>query len=144
MPVDENENSLFIGDFEYTLSDRLANLEIIDGALPEFLTPIPNLALSKDTSMSFECELNVPLFERMANAHLIPDMICAPANGATLVFSTPYSVQRRKHHKKRINKKWAKRYGFKTVYKNVRLEDVTYNLRGNGEIDILGKEFVVK
>lgn len=144
MPVGENRNSLFIGDFECTLSDRLANIEIIDGALPEFITPIPNLSLSKDVSMSFECELNVPLFEQMVNAHLIPDMIFAKGDKATLVFSSPYSVQRRKHRKKRINKKWAKRYGFKTVFKNVRVNDVTYDFSENGELDILGKEFVVR
>lgn len=28
-------------------------------------------------------------------------------------------IQIRRHHKKRINKKWAKRYGYRTVYKSV-------------------------
>ena len=31
------------------------------------------------------------------------------------------SVQRRTHHKRRINKKWLKRYGYKTVTDDVRL-----------------------
>lgn len=30
-------------------------------------------------------------------------------------------VQRRTHHKRRINKKWAKRYGYKTVLDDERM-----------------------
>lgn len=141
MPVGENRNSLFIGDFEYTLSDRLDNLEIIDGALPEFLTPIPNLALSKDASMSFECDVNAPLFEQLFGVDLAlgGDRV----SNMTLRFEYPYLVQVRKHRKKRINKKWAKRYGFKYMFKVVDLEDVEIE-NHDGEIDILGKEFVVR
>jgi hypothetical protein len=38
-------------------------------------------------------------------------------NGFRLVETTAITkqVQRRTHHKRRINKKWAKRYGYKTV-----------------------------
>ena len=38
-------------------------------------------------------------------------------NGTTPTFTlyTTKEIQCRKHHKKRTNKKWAKRYGFKTV-----------------------------
>ena len=28
-------------------------------------------------------------------------------------------IQIKRHHKKRINKKWAKRYGYRTVYKSI-------------------------
>lgn len=34
-----------------------------------------------------------------------------------LLGENPYFVQRRSHRKKRINKKWAKRYGYITKYK---------------------------
>lgn len=39
----------------------------------------------------------------------------------------PKTVQARTHKKKRINKKWAKRYGYKTVYeiKRAKVMDVT-------------------
>lgn len=39
----------------------------------------------------------------------------------------PKIVQVRKHKKKRINKKWAKRYGYKTIYetKKAKAMDVT-------------------
>lgn len=39
----------------------------------------------------------------------------------------PKMVQARMHKKKRINKKWAKRYGYKTIYetKRAKVMDVT-------------------
>lgn len=39
----------------------------------------------------------------------------------------PKTVQTRKHKKRRINKKWAKKYGYKTVYetKRAKVMDVT-------------------
>jgi hypothetical protein len=39
----------------------------------------------------------------------------------------PRLVQAKTHKKKRINKKWAKRYGYKTVYevKKAKIMDVT-------------------
>lgn len=39
----------------------------------------------------------------------------------------PKTIQVRTHKKKRINKKWAKRYGYKTVYetKRAKVMDVT-------------------
>ena len=39
----------------------------------------------------------------------------------------PKVVQARTHKKKRINKKWAKRYGYKTIYetKRAKVMDVT-------------------
>ena len=41
----------------------------------------------------------------------------------------PQVVQARKHKKRRINKKWKKRYGTKVVYKTIRarVADITVN-----------------
>lgn len=39
----------------------------------------------------------------------------------------PYKTQIKKHHKKRINKKWAKRYGYSVEYKKV--ETTFYNVQ---------------
>lgn len=39
------------------------------------------------------------------------------------IYIATKEIQRRKHHKKRINKKWRKRYGF-----------IEYNLMPHGEI----------
>jgi hypothetical protein len=44
-------------------------------------------------------------------------------NGLRLIETTAITkqVQRRTHHKRRINKKWAKRYGYKTVLDDGRI-----------------------
>lgn len=43
------------------------------------------------------------------NIQILPD---------TLLGEAPYLIQARIHKKKRINKKWAKRYGYTTKYKS--------------------------
>ena len=43
------------------------------------------------------------------NIQILPD---------TLLGENPYLIQARTHKKKRINKKWAKRYGYVTKYKS--------------------------
>lgn len=88
--------------------------------LPEYVTGI-RTPLSIDAEMSFEMDLNVPAFMKLTGIDI--------ANGksvtaATLIGRTPYHVQRRRHKKKRINKKWAKRYGYVTKFQNYQLEDV--------------------
>ena len=44
---------------------------------------------------------------------------------------------------KRINKKWAKRYGYKTVFKSIKLEEAYVEPNENG-FDILGRNFISK
>ena len=39
-------------------------------------------------------------------------------------FTTPYLVQKRRHKKWRINKKWAKRYGYKVKFKSVEITEM--------------------
>ena len=43
------------------------------------------------------------------NIQILPDV---------LLGKNPYLIQARTHKKKRINKKWAKRYGYVTKYKS--------------------------
>jgi hypothetical protein len=100
-----------------------------------------HIPLSADAEASFECEINRPLFERFFGVDLsIPHNI-----SFSLVLSKPYFEQVRKHRKKRINKKWAKRYGFRTKFKEVVFDDVMVIDRHDNEIDICGydrKEFI--
>lgn len=46
---------------------------------------------------------------------------------ATVSFQSPYQVQARRHKKRRINKKWAKRYGYITEFRTVTIENVQIN-----------------
>lgn len=50
----------------------------------------------------------------------------------TLEYSNARQVQVRRHKKKRINKKWAKRYGFRTVYDKVRFKEVSLVAKDEG------------
>ena len=88
--------------------------------------------VSASAEFSLECEINAPFFEKLCGY---------PRSGAesyTLTCKVPYQKQIRRHKKKRINKKWAKRYGYKTMFNDVTLEDVQF-ANGDGEIDILGR-----
>ena len=50
------------------------------------------------------------------------------------ITSIPYAVQVRKHKKKRINKKWAKKYGYRLEFIEGKTKDATYNTQ-TGEFD---------
>lgn len=82
-----------------------------------------NRPLSAEAECSFECEIDGPAYNRLIgfDASPFPD-----ATGFSVIFSSPYQVQRRRHKKKRINKKWAKRYGYVTKYKQYRLNEVYF------------------
>ena len=102
--------------------------------LPKYITGI-RAPLSIDTEMSFEMDLNVPEFMKLTRI----DIACGKdMTTATLIGRTPYQVQRRRHKKKRINKKWAKKYGYVTKFRNYKLENI--EIHQDGEIlDIAAK-----
>lgn len=127
---------------------RLSTLQPIEEQLGRGLSTFPDLdyvsdwecmnikpVLSHNAEMSFKCDVNAPLFEQLFGVDLAlgGDRV----SKATLRFEYPYLVQVRKHRKKRINKKWAKRYGFKYKFKPVEIVDCEIENR-DGEINILG------
>lgn len=76
--------------------------------------------IPKEQELTFECTaINKDLLEKL----------CLP--NKTLPMSMTFEgklidkVQRRRHKKKRINKKWAKRYGYINVYKKINIKDVS-------------------
>ena len=102
--------------------------------LPKYITGI-RAPLSIDAEMSFEMDLNVPEFMKLTRI----DIACGKdMTTATLIGCTPYQVQRRHHKKKRINKKWAKKYGYVTKFRNYQLENVEIHQDG-GILDIAAK-----
>lgn len=126
-------------DFDIYSIPELGTLELADCAAPEDGADIHPIvgSLCKDAEMTFKCDVNVPLFEKLFGVDLAfgSDIV----SNMTLHFEYPYLVQVRKHRKKRINKKWAKRYGFKHKFKPVEIVDCEVE-NHDGEIDILGKE----
>lgn len=89
---------------------------------PEYVKSI-NFPLSTEAEFTMECEIDGPAYNRLIgfDASPFPD-----ATGFSMIFSQPYQEQRRKHKKKRINKKWAKRYGYVTKFKRYRLDEVYF------------------
>lgn len=52
-------------------------------------------------------------------------------------------VQKRKHKKKRINKKWAKRYGYITVFDDIKIRDCTLVKHNDCDIEfVITPEFI--
>lgn len=101
--------------------------------LPKYITGI-RAPLSIDAEMSFEMDLNVPEFMKLIRI----DIACGKDMTATLICRDPYQVQRKRHKKKRINKKWAKKYGYVTKFRNYKLENVEIHQDG-GILDIASK-----
>lgn len=94
--------------------------------LPEYITGI-RTPLSIDAEMSFEMDLNVPAFMKLIGIDIASG---TDMTDITLINRTPYQVQRRRHKKKRINKKWAKKYGYVTKFREYRLENVEIHQDG--------------
>lgn len=112
----------------------IENISFDNGHLPEYITSI-NAPLSASAEMTMECEINAPLFHRLCGF----DPSCGPdITGYTLIGKAPYMEQIRKHKKKRINKKWAKRYGYRTKFKDIKIEGVHFNETGCGEFEFTG------
>ena len=56
-------------------------------------------------------------------------------------FYYDHQIQRRKHRKKRINKKWAKRYGYRNVMTKIGLEEfnITEDSHDINQVTFIGK-----
>ena len=91
--------------------------ELIGPATPELVEiPEDDYALEKIigspltelVEMELEATIDVPTFTMLTGPG-------TPARGFTMQWEGTYQEQIRKHKKKRINKKWAKRYGYRDV-----------------------------
>ena len=109
---------------------EIGTLEFSNEEVPEYITDM-HIPLSDKAELSFECEVNPVLFSQMVGG---VDLSSArDLTGFTISGEMPTQVQARYHKKKRINKKWIKRYGYKTVFKKVLLTDVTFYPNGTFE-----------
>ena len=91
-----------------------------DCMLPEYVKRFSE-PMSADAEVSFECDIDTSLFAKLIGIDLADGQ---DATCASMIFQKSYQVQRKYHKKKRINKKWAKRYGYVTKFKTYQLEDV--------------------
>lgn len=71
--------------------------------------------LSTSAEFTLEAEIDTQAYNRFVGIdHAIP---CNDCTGFSVIYSKPCQEQVRRHKKKRINKKWAKRYGYVTKFK---------------------------
>lgn len=91
--------------------------------------------INKPMSIEFNCtcSINERLFGKLIGIDLSkkPDMTCS-----SVIYTTSKLVQVRRSKKKRINKKWAKRYGYKRVSNTYELENVIFE-QHYGELYII-------
>lgn len=127
------EGSLRLGDIS-SLASIGGSFEIDnDGMLPEYVKSF-TAPMSSEAEMSFECEINGPLFAKLTGVDLAGGR---DVTAATVIFQKPYKVQVKRHRKKRINKKWAKKYGYVTRFKQYHMEDVYFE-QNEDHLEIVG------
>ena len=114
-----NINKIYLDGMELVSANKLETISFENETFPDYVTSI-HAPLSASEEMSFECEVNPQLFEELAGVDLSQRR---DLTSLTIEYASPYQVQARRHKKKRINKKWAKRYGYKTKFKTVRITD---------------------
>lgn len=95
-----------------------------------------NLADPASAEATFEAEIDIPMVHRFSGVF---DASMLGAQSFSAEFSEPYQEQRRKHKKKRINKKWAKRYGYVTKYRKWRIKEMTFTGKNNFEFEATGR-----
>ena len=118
-----DSNDTYIDADKFVLAD--SDLGVTDGIMSV------DVPLSCETEMTYVVTVNESLFKKLT--------MCEDPEAAsyTLICRCPYMIPKRRHKKKRINKKWAKRYGYVTKFKNVKLEDVNFD-NSNERVAILG------
>lgn len=96
----------------------------IDDRFTEGVSDV-HIPLSCNEEISMECEINHSALSKLIGGVDLSNR--DDITSYTLTGKLPRRVQARRHKKKRINKKWAKRYGYKVVYEDVRVTDVHFN-----------------
>lgn len=102
--------------------------------IPDCVTSItPKLSASAEFTM--EAEIDGNMLAKLCGLDL------AAGKDFTVEYSEPILIQARCHKKKRINKKWRKRYGFKTIFRKKQLTDcvVSHDI-SNNELSITARE----
>ena len=123
-------NKICFNGFEFATESepRLDAISFRNGKIPEYITGI-NQPISASEEVIIECDvstINTRLLKELAGLDWFESR---KPYGITLECKQPYQVQIRRHKKKRINKKWAKRYGYETKFKMVKMTDVHFDQR---------------
>ena len=132
-------HKFYLNGIDFASELKLDKTSIEPEKLPEYITHI-DCPLSASEEVSFQFDANPELYKRIIGVDL------ANHNDLTsfsIKCKQPYQVQIKKNKKKRINKKWAKRYGYKTMFKTVIMTDAKFENVINDDIIISGKHVYV-
>lgn len=122
------------------------NVLLSNGTKPIELKAIPKV-ISLDEVPPYVTDIYQPLFDfaKMEFECRIDGDTLAKLTGANtegmlfdITYASPRRVQVRRHKKKRINKKWAKRYGYKTVLVEHELTNCSITHTGIHTDQVLG------
>lgn len=104
--------------------------------VPHYITSItPKLSASAEFTMEAEID-----GDALANLLGFP---MAAGKNFTVEYSEPILVQARRHHKKRIDKKWRKRYGYKTIFRKKQLTDCVVKCESSGDVlSVFGRQLM--
>lgn len=106
-----------------------------DAKIPDYMSNV-HIANPEAAELTLECDVNVDILKKLTGI----DLCSGNGISCSMELASPYKVQKRKHKKKRINKKWAKRYGYETRFKTVSARYCTVIPKTDGRFDITGKE----
>lgn len=129
---------LYLEGAEFASISKIEELSFENGTVPDYVTGIYS-PLSASEEVSFECEINAQAFSKLMGVDLARS---GDLTGFTVKCVAPYQVQIRRHRKKRINKKWAKRYGYKTMFKTVEMTDVQFR-QNETDFEFMGRNVYV-
>ena len=104
------------------------------GEIPEYMSDI-HMPLSANAELDFECEVNPFLFQKITGI----DLGVGLDTSIGFIAKSFYQEQIRRHRKKRINKKWAKRYGYRTKFKEIEITEVSLVNKDEGLFDFEGR-----
>lgn len=114
------------------LSGKISHISFDHGLCPPYVKTVGYPWYPTDATITCDCNIDAGAFAKVFGLDL------SPMRDFTVECSNPYSVQIRRHKKKRINKKWANRYGYKIMFKKVVLTDI--QMRGVGEeYELIGR-----
>lgn len=104
-----------------------------DMQIPEYISNF-SIIDSASSELSYECDINLNLLNALTGIDL--------AYGVDMSYSVEtrgsHQVQKRRHKKKRINKKWAKRYGYRTILDDVKIRDCTLVTHNDCDVEFVG------
>ncbi len=97
---------------------------MIDAPVTEGHMDIP---FSADVEPEYDFEFKAPVIQEFTTSTCVIDTdllqtISGSPRGYYLEYDADVQIQARRHRKKRIDKKWLKRYGYKTVRRPIRIK----------------------